>query len=104
MSSSLGKVADNLDREKFYSISKYFQGKKRELLLRKGVYPYDYIDCLDKLNEKELAPKEAFHSKLYKYAQKVWKVFGMKSMRDYPHLFLRSRLNSLERYVLIIIN
>ena len=98
MSSSLGKLEDNLDREKFQNISKYFQGKKRELLLRKGVYPYDYVDRLDKLNEKQLPPKEAFYSLLndegildedYKHAQKVWKEFGMKSMR-YHDLYLMS--------------
>ena len=99
MSSSLGKLADNLNREKFHSISNYFQGKKQELLLEKGVYPYDYVDCLDKLNEKELPPKEAFYSLLndestsdedYNHAKKVWKEFGMKSMRDYHDTYLMS--------------
>ena len=33
-------------------------------MLRKGVYPYDYVDCLKKLDEKNLPSKEAFYSKL----------------------------------------
>ena len=99
MSSSIGKLTDNLDREKFHSISNYVHGKKQELLLRKGVYPYDYVDCLEKLNEKELPPKKTFYSNLndevisdedYEHAQKVWKEFGMKSMRDYQDLYLMS--------------
>ena len=31
---------------------------------RKGVFPYDYIDSIEKLNETELPPKEAFFDKL----------------------------------------
>ena len=99
MSSSLGKLAADLDRENFHSISKYFQGKKRELLLRKGVYPYDHVDCLNKLLETKLPPKEAFYSLLndegisdedYEHAQNVWKEFRMKSMRDYHDLYLKT--------------
>ena len=99
MSSSLGKLADNLGRDKFYGISKCFPEEKLDLLLRKGVYPYDFVDSLDKLNEKELPPKEEFYTKLndegisdedYNHAQKVWKEFVMKSMRDYHDLYLMS--------------
>ena len=54
------------------------------LLLRKGVYPYEYMDSWEKFNETSLPDKEAFYSKLNKegitdedcaHAQKVWKVF-----------------------------
>ena len=34
------------------------------MLLRKGVYPYEYIDEWDKLNEKVLPGKESFYSNL----------------------------------------
>ena len=99
MPSSLGKLVDNLDRDKFHNTSKYFQGEKLNLVLRKGVYSYDYVDCLEKLDETKLPPKEAFYSKLndedishedYEHAQKVWKVFGMKTMRDYHDLYLKT--------------
>ena len=100
MSSSLGELADNLDKDKFHSFIKYFQEKnKRDLLIRKGVYRYDYVDCIDKLNEKELPPKEVFYSLLndehisdedYEHAQKVWKEFEMKNMTDYQDLYLKS--------------
>jgi len=33
-------------------------------LKRKGVYPYDYVDSVDKLAEIALPPKEAFYSRL----------------------------------------
>ena len=32
------------------------------LLLRKGVYPYDYVDGFEKLQEIELPPSEAFYN------------------------------------------
>ena len=32
--------------------SKKFQGKKLDLMARKGVYPYDYMDTFNKFNEK----------------------------------------------------
>ena len=34
------------------------------LLLRKGVYPYEYMSSWDKFEEMKLPPKEAFHSNL----------------------------------------
>ena len=54
MSSSLSSLVDNLDE--FPILSKYFKGRKLELLRRKGMYPYDYVDCLGKLDEKQLPP------------------------------------------------
>ena len=34
------------------------------LLLRKGVYPYEYIDSWERVDETSLPDKEAFHSSL----------------------------------------
>ena len=36
------------------------------LLLRKGIYPYEYMDSWDKFNETSLPNKEDFYSKLNK--------------------------------------
>ena len=64
---------------------------------RKGVFPYDWFDSFDKLNETQLPPKDTFYSKLtdshitdedYKHAQDVWKEFGMKTFREYHDLYL----------------
>jgi len=55
------------------------------------------MDGLDKLNETALPPQKEFYSKLnntnitdvdYNHAQKVWKAFGMKTMKDYHDLYL----------------
>ena len=34
------------------------------MLLRKGVYPYEYMDIWEKIEETALPPKEAFYSNL----------------------------------------
>ena len=82
-----------------HEITKYFVGEELKLLLRKGVFPYDWLDDFDKLNENQLPPKESFYSKLrgedisdedYEHAKKVWKTFNMKTMRDYLNLYLQS--------------
>ena len=36
-----------------------------ELMLRKDVYPYDYINVYDKLSVEKLPNKSDFYSKLY---------------------------------------
>ena len=67
-----------------------------DLLLRKGIYPFDYLDSLENLNESKLPPKSAFSSKLnnveisnedYALAQRVWEEFGCKTMRGYHDLY-----------------
>ena len=69
------------------------------MLLRKGVYPYEYIDNWKRLNETSLPPKEAFHSELnledikdeyYEHAQKVWELFEIKNLGGYHDLNVQS--------------
>ena len=64
--------------------------------MRKGVYPYEYMDTWDRLTEPKLPSKEAFYSKLsdahisdedYTHAQKVWATFGCKTLGDYSDLY-----------------
>ena len=73
--------------------------EKTNLLARKGVFPYDWFDSLEKLNETSLPPKEAFYSKLndehisdedYAHAQTVWKELNMKTMKEYHDLYLKT--------------
>ena len=67
------------------------------LLLRKGVYPYEYMDSLKRFTE--LPSKKDFYSKLnleditdedYMHAQKVWKVFNIKNLGEYHDLYVQS--------------
>ncbi|XP_078355816.1 uncharacterized protein LOC144640588 [Oculina patagonica] len=98
MSSSLDKLVSNLPREKLIYTSKMFKGDKLNLMSRKGIYPYDYMDSFDKFNA-ELPTKEEFYSILnnehisdkdYKHAENVWKTFKIKNMGEYHDLYLKS--------------
>ena len=60
MTSSLDKLSSNLKIYQFVNLKKYDCGNQLSLLLRKGVYPCDYVDCMKKLDETNIPPKEAF--------------------------------------------
>ena len=92
MASSLDKLSGNLKIDQFVNLKKYYSGNQLSLLLSKGVYPYDYVDSLKKIEETSLPPKEAFFSKFtgegitdedYHHDHTVWKEFNIESMKDY---------------------
>jgi hypothetical protein len=68
------------------------------LLLKKGIFPYEYLDDFNKFNEKKLPEKSKFYSSLsfseisdedYEHAKKVWKEFNCKTFGDYHDLYLQ---------------
>ena len=99
MSSSLSGLVENLKKsglEKFVYLEKEF--REIELLTRKGVYPYDYMDGIEKFSE-QLPPQKEFYSKLndcgisdedYEHAQKIWKEFEIQNMGEYHDLYLKT--------------
>ena len=96
MASSLDKLSSNLKIDQCVNLKKYYSGNVLSLLFRKGVYPYDYVDSMRKLDETSLPPKEAFYSKLtgegitdedYQRAQTVWKEFDIELMKYYHNLY-----------------
>ena len=62
MASGLEKLVSNLDS--FPQLERCFEGKQLELVKRKGVYPYDYMDCFEKLDETCLPPIKCWYNKL----------------------------------------
>ena len=99
MASSLDDLVNNLPETAFKNIKRYYTGDKFKLLKRKGVYPYDYMDSIERFEENKLPSKEAFYSKLnnkdisdedYEHAKKVWDVFEMKTLMDYHELYNKS--------------
>ena len=60
MASSLDKLSSNLKIDQFVNLKKYYSSNQLSLLLKKGVYPYDYVDCLKKLDEKAFLPRKHF--------------------------------------------
>ena len=111
-------------RDKFHHLLNAFKNhpsNKVDLLLKKGVYPYDYMNEWKKLDDPALPSIEAFASKLrgtdcdesdYARAQTVWNAFECKRMMDYHDLYLKTdvlqladvfesfRCGSLENYKL----
>ena len=65
---------------------------KLVLLLRKDLYPYEYMGSWGRFDETSLPDKEAFYSKInekksinnidYAHAQKVWEVFEIKNLAE----------------------
>ena len=86
------KVYKNIDEQAF------------ELLTRKGVYPYEYMDCWEKMKEKTLPPKDEYYSQLtgkeiseenYKFAHNVWDSFKLKNLGELHDLYMGSDVNLL---------
>ena len=72
---------------------------KLVLLLRKSVYPYEYMDDWEKFNETSLPEKEDFYSQLntdditdadYAHAKRVCKDFEIKHLGEYHDLHVQS--------------
>lgn len=100
LNASLDTLVSNLAKEgksKFSVLNALFPSDKVDLLLAKGVYPYEYMDSFSRLDETSLPPKEAFYSSLtdshisteqYARAQEVWKQFGARNMADFQNTYV----------------
>ena len=61
--SSLDSLTNNLLNSgsiKFQLMNYHFEAKVLDLLLRKGIYQYEYMDNWAKFDEQQLPPKEGF--------------------------------------------
>lgn len=104
MSASLDYLASVLPHEKKHILraeckKSGYSDDMFNLLIRKGVFPYEYIDCYGKLEENMLPPQENFYSMLtrsnvtdndYEHAQQVWKTFGIQTLGEYSDLYLKT--------------
>ena len=68
------------------------------LMIRKGVYPYEYVDDWKKFEETSLPLKDAFYSRInkkgisdqdYEHAQQVWNTMEKKVLGCYPDTYLK---------------
>ena len=87
--------------KRFSSTCKFCNGdtNKLILLLRKGVYPYEYMDSWEGFGETSLPEKEAFYSSLnmeditevdHRHAKRVFKSVNNKNLGDYHDLYVQS--------------
>ena len=100
MHKSHSKKVDEELKKRFKNTFKFSDNdiNKFVLLLRKGVYPYEYIEDEDKFNETTLPKKETNYSKLnmeditnadYMHAKRVCKDFEIKYLGEYHDLYLK---------------
>ena len=94
--SSLDKLVKGIDE--FPIMNKLMpEENKRQLLLKKGIYPYEYMDSFERFGETQLPEKEKFYSSLsgkgitdenYAHAKQVWETFGCRNLGDYHNLYV----------------
>ncbi|XP_072388760.1 uncharacterized protein [Diabrotica undecimpunctata] len=102
MGASLDELVSILSDSEKKILQREFQNldeNKFKLLTRKGVFCYDYIDSLEKLNEKDLPSIEKFYNKLndetisdekYAHAQAVWQHFNIQTIGEYSDIYLKT--------------
>ena len=100
LNSSLDKLSSNLEEDDYIYTKDYYNDPLQfNLMKRKGVYPYDYMDSFSKFNDTELPSIEEFYSQLtdtniseddYKHAKDVWNTFNLKNMGEYHDLYLKT--------------
>ena len=85
----------------FTNIYKDTKGNDEQfkLLLRKRVFPYEYIDSWARFDKDKLPGKKEFYSKLnlseinnseYEHTRKVWDKFKLKNLWEYHDLYLKT--------------
>ena len=94
----------NFDKKLFESFAKIHEFcnenfNKFILLLKKGVYPYEYMNSWEIFDEKLLHNKKSFYSSLnmeditsadYRHAKRVHKYFNNKNLGEYYDLYVQS--------------
>ena len=98
----LDRLASYLDTDKLRITRKqfaYIDAEDFALVTRKGVFPYEYVDDANKLNDTRLPPRESFFSSLtdeivseseYEHATNVWERFGIRTLGEYSDLYLKT--------------
>ena len=101
---SLDKLVKANSKESFVLTRQHYSEDEFNLLFRKGVYLYEYMDSWERFDEAELPPIEKFYSSLsgssistedYEHALNAWKTFKCKTLGDYHDLYLKTGVNLL---------
>ena len=83
----------------FKYLSCVFSGEQLDLVKKKGVYPYEYMNSFKIFKEDCLPDIDCFFSSLkdcritkeeYQRACDVWKVFNIKDLGEYHDLYLKT--------------
>ena len=97
MSDSLESLVENINN--FYHLESAIRNENINLLKKKGIYPYDYMNSWDKFNETKLPSESLFFSKLnnehisdkdYEHAINILNRFKINNLGDYHDLYLKT--------------
>ncbi|XP_050516169.1 uncharacterized protein LOC126891303 [Diabrotica virgifera virgifera] len=98
MSESIDKLASYLTTSQNKILKSFFPNEIQfNLLTRKGVFPYEYLDSWEKLKDENLPPKNAFYSTLtkthisdddYNHACNIWTEFHNNTLKDFSEIYL----------------
>ena len=98
MNYPLANLVENLDKNDLHCLKRFFPEEwQTDLLSRKGVYPYEFMDSFEKFNFT-FPEKDAFFSQLtgeisdedFSHAKNVWEKFGMTDLGEYHDLYLKT--------------
>lgn len=103
MAESLCKLASLIPSNKkriLHSVcQKDYSSEQISMLERKGVFPYDYVDSIERLSETSLPSIDHFYSRLneeeispdeYRFACDIWEKFQLKTLGEYSELYLKT--------------
>ena len=95
---------ENITKQLFHNTWNCFQRnwghlpeKAFDMITRKGIYPYEYMDSFDRFTERQLPPQESFYSSLtmknvkeadYEFAMDMWQMFNMNNLGELHDLYL----------------
>ena len=102
---SLDTLAGNLQDSDFKHLMSEFLEDKLKILRKKDACPYEWVDSYEKINYKELPPKEAFYLSIddgkrgkgdghisderYSHLKNVWNIFNFKTFKDFHNHHLK---------------
>ena len=97
LKASLDNLALNLEDNDFKHLLSEFPEDKLELLRKRDLYPYQWVDSYRKFLYPRLPPKESFSSSIddkksssqYLHLKLIWKEFGFKVFKDFHNHYLK---------------
>ena len=110
LSSSLDTLSTSLLKDGIHNFKQTlpenntYTNEQKQLILKKGVYPYDYVDSNEKFNETEYPSIDKFYSQLtesginekeYEHGLNVWNAFNIKNLGEYHDLYLKTDVTLL---------
>ena len=103
LAESLSTLVTNLSQKgsvRFRNVNRWvLNEEQREMMKRKGVFPYSYFSRWDILKENQLPSREKFTNDIdgsdcsiddYNFAHRMWAINNCVTMKDYLEIYLKA--------------